>query len=187
MVIILSCNASGCITKYDLSIYITIIVAITIGFSALSRITQYINTMNKPYILTTTILMFIAIALAHEYIHYFVARYILGKDAKIRLSIGLGGLVIEYKEILWSEYIYIALAPQILITLPLAITYTLTRDPFIYIQLVLHISASAVDLLNIVRALTIFRNCRFILCRENKKIVGYMVMKPNGRCTIYRI
>ncbi|MEM4942815.1 MAG: hypothetical protein QXG46_05795, partial [Ignisphaera sp.] len=117
----MSCNASGCITKYDLSIYITIIVAITIGFSALSRITQYINTMNKPYILTTTILMFIAIALAHEYIHYFVARYILGKDAKIRLSIGLGGLVIEYKEILWSEYIYIALAPQMLITLPLAI------------------------------------------------------------------
>ncbi|MEM4695573.1 MAG: hypothetical protein QXD67_06510, partial [Ignisphaera sp.] len=63
----MSCNASGCITKYDLSIYITIIIAITIGFSALSRITQF-NTINKSHIFTTTILVFIAIALAHEYI-----------------------------------------------------------------------------------------------------------------------
>ncbi|MEM4442040.1 MAG: metalloprotease family protein [Ignisphaera sp.] len=183
----MSCRVSGCNVEYDLTVYLAVIIAIPVGLSALSRATQYLDSMNGLHLLATVTLVFTAITLAHEYIHYLVARDILGKEVKIRPLVSLGGLAIEYNEILWSEYICIALAPQVFITLPLAIAYTLTRDPLIYTQLGLHISASAVDLVNVVRALTIFKNCRFILCREDKKIVGYMVMKPDGRCTIYRI
>lgn|GEM_PF-6931477 len=78
------------------------------------------------------------------------------------------------------------MAPQVLITLPLLLTYAVTGYVFTYVLLVLHLAASTPDILNVLRILTVFRGSKFKLCKEVRKVVGVTVIKPGGDCIIYK-
>lgn len=96
--------------------------------------------------------------------------------------------MVEYlDEVTSRELFYTVLAPQIIITFPLTILCIVIRNTFIYAQLILHIASSIPDLINSLRYVTVFRDHKFRLCREGKKIVGYIAIKPSGECTLYTL
>lgn len=169
------------VVKRDVIVPLSVTGAFVLSFLAVSNI----GTFTEMVMVMVT---FILLAFVHEIIHYFALR-LLGKRVRMWVLTRYGALVVDYlDELTWDELIYTYLTPQALITLPLLLTYiVVTRYVFIYTLLILHLAASMPDLLNTLRILVFFRNSRFKLCREGRKIVGFTVTKPSGDCTTYKL
>lgn len=177
----MSFSENGCIVKRDFVVPLAVAGAFVLGFLAvLNRINSFTEMV---IVLATSILL----AFEHEITHYFALR-LLGKRVRIWILIRYGALIVDYlDELTWSELIYTYTIPQALITLPLLLTYAITGYNFTYVLLMLHLAASTPDILNTLRILAFFRNSKFKLYREGRKIVGFVVTKPGGDCTIYKL
>lgn len=180
----MSRSESSCAVKRDVVVPLAVAGAFILsllGFLAVS------NTINSFMEMSIVLTVFVLLAFVHEIIHYLTLK-LLGKRVKMWILTRYGALVVDYlDELTWSELIYTYLTPQALITLPLLLTYVTTRYVFTYALLMLHLAASMPDLLNTLRILAVFRNSKFELCREGRKIVGFKVTKPNGDCTVYKL
>lgn len=185
---IASCgDLTSCEVRRDLYVLVATIVAYMVTFLVAL---QYLSLLSQSVFLVAfafLALLAMAMGLVHEVAHYAVAKYVFGRPTRIGFILPYGALVIEYDEVLWGEWMCIAFAPQIAVTLPLALVYAVSGDLIAYALLVLHIVASAPDIVNMVRTATVFRGCRFRLCKKGKRVVGYAVIRPDGSCTLYKI
>lgn len=177
----MSCRDLGCLIKRDMVMILAVPLSLAVFFLGLSGMYFTIDSMVK------TFLGFLLLIPIHELAHYLVIK-LLKKRARIKFLVRYIALVIDYiDELMWNELLYTALSPQIFITLPLLLLYIATGDTVIYTLLVFHVATSVVDLINALRLTMFFKGYRFRLCRENGKIVGYITIKPDGRCIMYML
>lgn len=126
------------------------------------------------------------ILIAHEVAHFLTIKR-FGKYARITTFLKRGSLMVEYDTLTVKEYIIVSLAPLIFIQLPLTAGAYITSNPCFIILSVLHIMGSLVDIFYSFKLGLTCRECSIQLYRENGKVKGYVLIKPNGEKTIYLI
>lgn len=165
-----------------------VIIGIITPFILIPHVEKY---HGKPidYGLTTLyfIIGVIIVTILHELAHLIGLKYFAKESGKLQFLPSYFALTIIYNELMWNQYIIVALTPQILVEIPLIITYILTKDPTILLILLYHTLASLPDIVLSIKSLIMFKNCRFKLYLENNRVKGYYVIKPNNECIIYKI
>lgn len=125
-------------------------------------------------------LLFLPLASLHELVHYATIKA-LGGQAKIEPLIRYGSIAVAYEKLTWINYVATTLTPQVALTIPLLIAWLLTSDALIHVLLIAHVMSSLPDIVNAARILLLHRGCEVELLRMDRKIVGYAIIKENGR------
>ncbi|MEM4569941.1 MAG: DUF3267 domain-containing protein [Desulfurococcaceae archaeon] len=128
----------------------------------------------------------LSVMVLHEVVHFAVIRF-FGRWAKITTLLRRGALMVEYDVLTAKEYTYVSLSPLVFIQLPLSVLYVATSSVSVLVIAVLHAMGSIADVFYVIKVALTCRKCTLRLYRENGKVKGYAIVKPNGEETVYLI
>lgn len=169
--------------KRDLLLPVAIILSVSTFFAAMHI--RPVSLRAYPDVLLVFALFFL-LAVLHELAHYASLKA-MGKYARMTTMLRWGLLVVEYDELRWGEYVAVALAPQVALQLPLTLAFLASGSAILWVLAVLHFCESMGDLVGASRALLLLRGSVFRLYKVGGRIKGYIVVRPDGRVTVYRV